>query len=129
MANNYDPNSAADRDRARRDLGDTGTLLDEEGAAVWYHSDELIAAQIAAFGYNEGIAQLADGLRVRFSQEPEILQEETTGLRLELKARIDALLEVARRLRSSASVVTTAVQGSAYAVGQLSSPKVTDNFL
>jgi hypothetical protein len=129
MATNYDPNSAAVRDRARRELGDTGTLRDESDDQVWFHTDELIAAQVEAFGYNEGIAQLADGLRVRFSQEPEISQEETTGARVELKARIAALLEVAKRLRTTSSAAPAAVIGSAYVVGQLTQPKVKDNFL
>jgi hypothetical protein len=61
----YDPVSQTALNMSRRALGDTSN-----DAALELLSDAEITALISANGYNLGVALMAEGLSVRFAQEP-----------------------------------------------------------
>lgn len=119
MATTYSPSLPTLRDKARLSLGDTGELLDEAGAAVWFLPNETLDALIEDCGYNEGVARAADALAVRFSQDPDVY-EEGKGARIEWKSRIVALRELSKQLRTQQEAPV--ILGSAYNSGQLKGP-------
>lgn len=101
MANSYDKATLSSDPvmRARYMLGDTGRLKDDAGATVWLLDQEEIDALITTFGFSEGVAQLADGLAVRFAQEPDKYADEG-GVEIEWSSRINAWQSLANRLRT-----------------------------
>jgi len=68
MATTFDLNLQTARDRARLALYDTGTLLDASGTPVWFFQDETLDQLLELYGYNEGLAQAAEALFMRFAQ-------------------------------------------------------------
>lgn len=126
MATTYDGTAigSSSKDRARHLLGDTGILKDEAGSAVWLMSDEEIAALIATFGFNEGVAQCADGLSVRFAQSPDSYKDEA-GVEVSWGERIDAWQNLAARLRSGTIQQESARTYRAPQAGQISSVDVS----
>lgn len=101
---------------ARYMLGDTGRLKDDAGATVWLLDQEEIQGLIDLNGFNEGVAQLADGLVTRFAQDPDKYADEG-GVETEWTERIKAWKELAKSLRSGA------VKSSSVATGRpLASP-------
>lgn len=130
MAATYEPTFPAERaplDRARYALGDTGWLRDEADAGVFLLEDETIQAQVAALGYNLAVAELADGLRARFSQEPSVYWDEA-GARVEWPYRLQAWADLAKRLRASGPADAT-VSGGNYQIGKIADPAAVSGLL
>ena len=85
--------------RARYQLGDTGRILDDDDETVWLLDQEEIEGMIVAYGYAEGVAQLADGLAVRFAQEPDEYEDEG-GVKVRWTERVAQWVNLAKRLRA-----------------------------
>lgn len=130
MATTYTPSLAADGGlhEARFDLGDIGHIKNDAGTSVYLLQDEEITAQIAGYGYNEGVARCADSCCTRTAQEPDLYEDEAKT-KVEWRKRQDAWMYLAKRLRSRAGApvstelqvpitvaagVTNAVAGSLY---------------
>jgi hypothetical protein len=111
------------KDRARFQLGDTGTMKDAEGVKTWLLQDEEVEAFIDLWGYSEGVAQCADALATRFAQEPEQYEDEA-GVKVVWSSRIKTWQNLANQLRSGIAK-TTANMGSPILSGRLSGPDMT----
>ena len=100
MATTYDADliGTSELFRARYLLGDTGALKDAAGTAVYYLSDAAITGMIAAMGYQEGVAQLADGLITRAGMEPTEYEDDA-GLKFKMSDRIPSWERLASKMR------------------------------
>ena len=116
-ANSFSPTLTNPIDRARYALGDTGNL-DANGSPVWLIAQDTLQALLDANGYAEGVAEAADGLVARFSQDPDLYRQES-GLQVEWKNRLQAWRDLATRMRTTKPGPDAGRQASPYQVGQL----------
>lgn len=116
MSFSFDPSLGAWRDHARLALGDTD-------AADPLLADETIDGKIAAFGYLEGLAQLADGLAVQAAQDPDKYAEGQAGLSAQWSQRVAAWRKLADDCRNARIFPPLGTAGrSGVALGQLTVP-------
>lgn len=104
--------------RARFALGDT----DVANALL---QDEEIEAQIAMYGYAEGVALCCDGLVTRFAQDPDEASDEG-GVKVVWRERIAAWKDLAKRLRAGQVQTEEPVAKGAAMSGVLTAPDMTD---
>ena len=107
-----------DPDRVRYMLGDTETtapLLD----------DGEIASMLSLQPFNEAVAQLAEGLAVRFAQEPDKYDADG-GLSQSWTQRVDAWFKLAERMRSVVMVADAPVPRSGVSGGTLKQPDASN---
>lgn len=120
MAAGYDPSGLKTSIvyQARFQLGDKGQLRDEAGDQVWLLQDEEIQSNLELFGYNEGVARVADALAVQYAQEPSEYQDEG-GVKVKWADRIQTWRSLAALLRTPSAATATPTGG-----GYLSRPSL-----
>ena len=97
----YSAISQSSLNLARRALGDTSN-----DAALELLTDAEIEALIDADGYNLALALLADGLSVRFAQEPGSVSL-PSGLSVTWRDRVEEWRLIATRYRALAQTAAT----------------------
>lgn len=95
----YNPTSTADRDLARALLGDTSN----DSAELL--TDDHIGAVLTLYGYNAGVAFLADELAIRYAQQPDKVTL-PSGLSVSWAARVSTWRSVASLMRGLAAEAT-----------------------
>lgn len=95
----FDPTLPTDRDTSRFWLGDWAT--------VELLTDAQYDAVLSLYGLENGTAFLADGLAVKYAQEPDRVTL-PSGLSVSWSSRVSTWLALAERLRSGQGIVTGA---------------------
>ncbi|RYG38230.1 hypothetical protein EON81_04235 [bacterium] len=125
MGSTYHPAHDRPLDRARFALGDTGRLLDEVGEQVWLLADDTIIAELAPpQGYRFGLSVLAEGLAVRFAQDPDDYEEED-GIKVKWTERVPAWEKLAARMRAPVPAGESAASGASYGIAQMAAPDLS----
>lgn len=124
----YDPAVLTAKDRARLILGDTGALRDSSGGVVWLIPDETIQSRIDGLGFQPGLAELADSLATRFSQEPDEYEDES-GVRVRWNERIEEWRRIAAAARKGTVGGFGRPQKGRYRSGKLGGGAKENSFL
>ena len=108
MAATFDPGLSSKRDEARLWLGDyhQGTVAGAVPSALL--QDATIDAKLAAYPFNEAVAQLAGALISKYANSPDSYDEGGTGLKLVWAHRLDAWKTVIKEARAT---MTNPTQG------------------
>lgn len=102
MAATYDPTEPTLKDEARSLLGDAHSGTSEGAVSDPLYQDETIEARIAKYGFNEGVARLADGLCTKYGQYPDEHAEDG-GVKVKWSERVRSWRELAKTLRQDAA--------------------------
>ena len=99
MSATFDPTLPTQRDHIRLALGDKHADASAGDITEPLLQDETIDAKLAAWGYSEALAQLADALATEYAQRPDSYQE-YQGLTMRWSERVSAWRELAKLARS-----------------------------
>lgn len=110
MSATYDETLPTAKDRMRLLLGDTD-VLPVENALL---SDETYGALLAQHPEAEATARAAEGLALRYAQEPDSVSID--GDSYSWRDRVKSWMELAKRLRASASSVAATVDKRGFVV-------------
>jgi hypothetical protein len=91
MSATYSPSLLTNIDHIRYALGETDTT-------TTLIQDETITAKVAAFGYVEGLAQLAEGLISVISQEPDTYKQ--GDVNFQFSSRVSNLQKLVDKARN-----------------------------
>ncbi|MBS1716463.1 MAG: hypothetical protein JSS72_01875 [Armatimonadetes bacterium] len=89
----FDPSLPSLRDHLRLALGDTDSVSP-------LLADETIDAKLAAVGYLEALAQLAEALAVEAAQDPSRYAEDSSGMNIQWGERVAAWRQLALDARA-----------------------------
>lgn len=119
MSFSFDPALGSWRDHLRLALGDTTQ-------GQHFLENETYDAKLAAFGYSEALAQCAEALVSRFSQEPDRYAEGGSGLDLTWSSRLDGWKRLIESCRSGKTLEPhsgASVGSESVIVGELVNPE------
>ncbi len=112
----FDPALPTQRDHIRLALGDRHNN-DAAGAVTDpLLTDAIIDAKIAALGYLDALADLAEGLAAEKAQEPDEFQESSGGLKFKWSERVKYWLNLADRCRKGLVKVPGVTRTTNYGV-------------
>ena len=120
MAATFDPSLASKIDEARLWLGDYHTNAVAGPVANALLQDATIGAKIAAYPFNEAVAQLASALISKYANAPDSY-EEGGSLKLEWHSRLAAWKEIVAEARKAGAAPTTLYRPG-IAIGVIGSP-------
>jgi hypothetical protein len=105
----FDPTLTTLKDHIRLALGDRHNLGISGVVALPLLQDEVIDAKLAAFTYQEALAQLSEALVAEYGQKPDEYSE-SGGIRIKWGERVKAWQKVADNARAGKIVTPGTVQ-------------------